>query len=175
MHPYHIVRLVPVEYLQLWQGLFAGITLLDRKALLLRAKVGGQGINLRTWCYASVSHSPPQPNPTQSFRHWITIKNHSIQYSIQKQNQIIHSKNYSFKLDKTTQLEKTVENRQKRPVLTSKGAFYSFFFWITHFFYSFNNSFNHTAKIFIQRIYSFKRDPKLSIQRIHSSKKYKNY
>ena len=40
-----------------------------------------------------------------------------------------------------------------------------------HFFYSFNNSFNRTAKIFIQRIYSFKKDPKLSIQRIHSFKK----
>ena len=105
-----------------------------------------------------------------SFKHWITIKNHSIQYSIQKQNQIIHSKNYSFKLDKTTQLEKTVENRQKRPVLTSKGAFYSFFFWITHFFYSFNNSFNHTAKIFIQRIYSFIKNPKLFIQRKYSFK-----
>ena len=74
-------------------------------------------------------------------------------------------------MDKTTQLEKTVKNRQKGPVLTSKGAFYSFFLWITHFFYSFNNSFNRTAKIFIQRIYSFKKDPKLSIQRIHSFKK----
>ena len=39
LYPYHIVRLVPVEYLQLWKGLFDGITLLDRKALLLRAKV----------------------------------------------------------------------------------------------------------------------------------------
>ena len=74
-------------------------------------------------------------------------------------------------MDKTTQLEKTVKNRQKGPVLTSKGAFYSFFLWITHFFYSFNNSFNRTAKIFIQRIYSLKKDPKLSIQRIHSFKK----
>jgi len=74
-------------------------------------------------------------------------------------------------MDKTTQLEKTVKNRQKGPVLTSKGAFYSFFLWITHFFYSFDNSFNRTAKIFIQRIYSFKKDPKLSIQRIHSFKK----
>ena len=52
---------------------------------------------------------------------------HSKNLFIQKQNQIIHSKNYSFKLDKTTQLEKTVRNRQKGPVLTSKGAFYSFF------------------------------------------------
>ena len=32
--------------------------------MLLRLKVGGQGINLRTCCYAVVSHSPPQPNPT---------------------------------------------------------------------------------------------------------------
>ena len=35
---------------------------------------------------------------------------HSKNLFIQKQNQIIHSKNYSFKLDKTTQLEKTVRN-----------------------------------------------------------------
>ena len=39
LHPCYNVRFVPVEYLQLWRGLFAGITLLDRKALLLRAKV----------------------------------------------------------------------------------------------------------------------------------------
>ena len=62
LYPYHIVRLVPVEYLQLWKGVFAEITLLDRKALLLRAKVGGQGVNLRTCCYAVVVHSPTQPN-----------------------------------------------------------------------------------------------------------------
>ena len=64
-----------------------------------------------------------------------------------------------------------MKNRQKGPVLTSKGPFYSFFLWITHFLDSFNNSFNRTAKIFIQRIYSFKKDPKLSIQIIHSFKK----
>ena len=49
---------------------------------------------------------------------------HSKNLFIQKLNQIIHSKNYSLKMDKTTQLEKTVKNRQKKPVLTSKGAFY---------------------------------------------------
>jgi len=38
-------------------------------------------------------------------------------------------------------------------------------------FYSFKNSFNCTAKIFIQRIYSFKKNPKLFIQRIHSFRK----
>ena len=65
LHPHRIVRLVPVEYLQLWRGLFAGITLPEFNALLLRAKVGGQGINLRTWCYALLSHSPPQPQPNQ--------------------------------------------------------------------------------------------------------------
>jgi len=49
---------------------------------------------------------------------------HSQNLFIQKLNQIIHSKKYSFKMNKTTQLEKTVKNRQKGPVLTSKGAFY---------------------------------------------------
>ena len=45
-----------------------------------------------------------------------------------------------------------------------------------HFFDSFNNSFNRTAKIFIQRIYSFKKNnKKIFIQRIHSFKKNKNY
>ena len=66
LHPYHIVWLVPVEYLQPWKGFFAGITLLESKALLLRMKVGGQGTILRTCCYAVVSHSHPQPNPTKS-------------------------------------------------------------------------------------------------------------
>ena len=50
-------------------------------------------------------------------------------------------------------------------------------------FYSFNNSFKCTAKIFIQRIYSFKKNPKLFIkkneklfiQRIYSFKKIQNY
>ena len=42
-------------------------------------------------------------------------------------------------------------------------------------FYEFNNSFNRTAKIFIQRIYSFKKDPKLFIQRIYSFIKIKNH
>ena len=78
---------------------------------------------------------------THPFKHWITIKNHSIQYWIQKLNLIIHSKNlfiqklnliihskkYSFKLDKKNQLEKTVKNRQKGPFLTSKGAFFFHF------------------------------------------------
>ena len=53
----------------------------------------------------------------------------------QKLNQIIHSKtksnihskNYSFKLDKTTQFGKTVKNKEKGPVMISKGACYSFF------------------------------------------------
>ena len=43
----------------LWFGtLRPKITPLERKALLLRLKVGGQGVNLRTCCYAVVSHSP---------------------------------------------------------------------------------------------------------------------
>ena len=32
--------------------------------LLSRLKELACGINLRTWCYASLSHSPTQPNPT---------------------------------------------------------------------------------------------------------------
>ena len=66
--PYHIVRLVPVEYLQLWKGVFAGITLLESNALLLRMKVRGQGTLLRTCCYAVLSHSSPQPQPTEGQR-----------------------------------------------------------------------------------------------------------
>ena len=65
LHPHHIVRLTPVEYLQPWRGFFAGITLLERKALLLRLKVGGQGTILRVGCYAAMSQSRPQPNPTK--------------------------------------------------------------------------------------------------------------
>ena len=61
LHPYHIVWLAPVEYLQPWRGFFAGITLPECNALLLRLKVGGQGTILRTWCYALMSHSHPQP------------------------------------------------------------------------------------------------------------------
>ena len=66
--PNLLYRLIPVEYLQLWRGFFAGITLLDREALLLSAKVGGQGTILRIWCYAltSQSHPQPQPNPGQT-------------------------------------------------------------------------------------------------------------
>ena len=63
--PIVLYWLTPVEYLQPRRGFFAGITLLERNALLLRLKVGGQGTILRTWCYALMSHSPPQPNPTQ--------------------------------------------------------------------------------------------------------------
>ena len=37
--PIVLYRLIPVEYLQLWRGFFAGITLLDREALLLGVKV----------------------------------------------------------------------------------------------------------------------------------------
>ena len=64
LHPHHIVRLTPVEYLQPWRGFFAGITLLERKALLLRLKVGGQGTILRVGCYAAMSQSPPHPHPS---------------------------------------------------------------------------------------------------------------
>ena len=60
LHLHHIVWHIPVEYLQLWRGLFAGITLLEPDALLLRLKVRGQGTILRVGCYAAMSHSSPQ-------------------------------------------------------------------------------------------------------------------
>ena len=69
-------RLTPVEYLQLWGGLFAGITLLEPDALLLRLKVRGQGIILRVRCYALMSQSPPKPKTqTQTL-------NASLKYNI---------------------------------------------------------------------------------------------
>ena len=43
----------------------ADITLLERKALLLRLKVGGQGTILRVGCYAAMSQSPPHPIPSR--------------------------------------------------------------------------------------------------------------
>ena len=64
----------------------------------------------------------------------------------------------------------------KSPVVSpSNGLFPHFIYfsyeWCT-FCYSFNHSFNRTAKIFIQRIYSFKKTRKLFIQKkskiIHS-------
>ena len=76
---------------------------------------------------------------------------------------------YSFKLEKQSQLEKTVKNMQKWAVFSSKHTFYSFFLWISHFFDSFKNSFNSTAKIVIQRIYSFNSSEKYSFKEcIHS-------
>ena len=46
---------------------------------------------------------------------------------------------------------------------------------ITHFFHSFNYSFNNAVKIFVQRIYSFKQKRKIFIQWIYSFKKNENY
>ena len=61
------------------------------------------------------------------------------------------------------------ENMQNGPFFSSKRTCYSFFLWISHFFYSFKNSFNSTAKIFIQRIYSFNSTAKNSFKEfIHS-------
>ena len=55
--------------MQLWKGVFAGITSLEGKALLLRRmKVGGQGTLLRTCCYAVLGHSSTQPSqPNQKY------------------------------------------------------------------------------------------------------------
>ena len=50
-----------------------------------------------------------------------------------------------------------------------------FFSHFIHFCYSFNNSFNRTAKIFIQQIYSLKKTLKLFILRIYLFKKIENY
>ena len=82
---------------------------------------------------------------------WLFIftLNQAKNYSIQNWIENIHSINHSFKLENKFQLEKTVKNRQKEPVLSSKSTFYTFFLWMTHFF----NSFNRTAIIFIQQIY----------------------
>ena len=69
LHPYYIVWLAPVEYLQPWRGFFAGITLLECKALLLRLKVGGQGtviLRLRVGCYSAMSQSPSHPTGPSS-------------------------------------------------------------------------------------------------------------
>ena len=78
-----------------------------------------------------------------------------------------------FKLENKSKLEKTVKNCKKKHakwgVFYSKRTFYSFFLWISHFFDSFKNSFNSTAKIFIQRIYSFNSTEKYSFKEcIHS-------
>ena len=42
-------------------------------------------------------------------------------------------------------------------------------------FYSFNNSFNNTVEIFIQRIYSFKQNANNSFKEFIHSTKYENY
>ena len=62
-------------------------------------------------------------------------------------------------MEKKSQLENTVKNRQKGPVLMNSALFYSFI-----------NSFNRTAKIFIQRIYSFKKSDSSFNEFIHSKK-----
>ena len=134
--------------------------------------------------------------PDYSFKHWITLKNHSIQFSIQKQNQIIHSKNlfiqknsklfiqmkYSFKwkLEYHPGLRTTIA--QKQHFFTQKHCFranfftiYSFLLWISHIFI---HSIIHSIvcwKIFIQRIYSFNKKSKIFIQRIYSFKTIPNY
>ena len=73
-------------------------------------------------------------------------------------NKIIHS-NWKTKhsLRKQWKTGKRVRSVQKI-------HFYSFFLWKAHFFYSFSNSFYCTAKIFIQRIYSFKRESEIFIK-----------
>ena len=97
-------------------------------------------------------------------------------YSLKK-TKIIHSKlnkKYSFKqlfiqIGKIISAWENSEKHAKWAVFSSKRTFYSFFLWISHFFDSFKNSFNSTAKIFIQRIYSFNSTAKNSFKEfIHS-------
>ena len=58
-----LYRLIPVEYLQLWRGFFAGITLLDREALLLGVKVEAKEQSLE---YGAMHYrAKVPPNPTQ--------------------------------------------------------------------------------------------------------------
>ena len=63
LHLHHIVRHIPVEYLQLWRGFFAGITLLDREALLLCVKVEAKEQSLEYGAMHYRAKVPPQPNP----------------------------------------------------------------------------------------------------------------
>ena len=70
--------LTPVEYSQPWKGFFAGLTPLERKALLLRLKVGGQGTLLRVGCYAAMSKVSSDPiqaprcsHSQFSFKKWL--------------------------------------------------------------------------------------------------------
>ena len=61
--PIVLYRLIPVEYLQLWRGFFAGITLLDREALLLCVKVEAKEQSLEYGAMHYRAKVPPQPNP----------------------------------------------------------------------------------------------------------------
>ena len=85
-------------------------------------------------------------------------------------NRIIHSNWKKIKAWQNS--EKLWKKHAKWGVFYSKRTFYSFFLWISHFFDSFKNSFNSTAKIFIQRIYSFKKISDYSFNKnIHFLKK----
>ena len=117
--------------------------------------------------------------------------NYSIHYSIQKQDQNIHSKkipNYLFKWNIHSNenwiitqgywdnhCPKTAFFTQKQCSRAYLFKIYSFFFSIWHIFI---HSIIHSIvwwKIFIQRIYSFNKERKLFIQRIYSFKPIPNY
>ena len=50
----------------------------QRKALLLRLKVGGQGTILRVGCYAAMSHSSPQTQTQNALPEAVSIGNYSV-------------------------------------------------------------------------------------------------
>ena len=83
-------------------------------------------------------------------------------------NKIIHSNWKKIKAWENS--EKLWKKHAKWGVFYSKRTFYSFFLWISHFFDSFKNSFNSTAKIFIQKKYSFKKISDHSLKKSHSKK-----
>ena len=90
-------------------------------------------------------------------------KIHSKNYSIQNWIKNIHS-NWKNNLSLRKQWKTCKMGR-----FFLKMLFLFIFLWISHFFYSFKNSFNSTAKIFIQRIYSFNTTAKYSFKEfIHS-------
>ena len=114
-----------------------------------------------------------------------------IQFSIQFKVELFNSKIYSIQnwtkifIQRIIQIGKIIsawKNREKHAkwavfsskwaVFSPKCTFYSFFLWILHFFDSFKISFNSTAKIFIQKKYSFKKISDYSFNKnIHFLKK----
>ena len=118
-------------------------------------------------------------------RFWLFI------FTLNRAKKWFNSKNYSIQnwtkifIQRIIQIGKIIsawKNREKHAkwavfsskwaVFSPKCTFYSFFLWILHFFDSFKISFNSTAKIFIQKKYSFKKISDYSFNKnIHFLKK----